>query len=106
MVYFKGGAAWADTKYSASIDLGIEELTGSTSVTKTRVGALFGTGIEYAFLSNWSAKIEYNYIDFGHKNYTFDIGDFVFFDTKINERMHVIKGGLNWRFNSPVMGPY
>jgi outer membrane immunogenic protein len=108
MFYSKGGAAWSDTRYSASINLG--ELTDgeqSVSVKKTRVGALFGTGIEYAFLPNWSAKIEYNYIDFGHKNYVFDIFDgFVSFDTKINERMHVVKGGLNWRFNSPVIGAY
>ena len=107
MVYLKGGAAWADTRYGVSINLdGLTDGEQSISVKKTRVGALFGTGVEYAFLSNWSAKIEYNYIDFGHKNYTFYIADFVFFDTKINERMHVIKGGLNWRFNSPVVGAY
>jgi outer membrane immunogenic protein len=108
MVFFKGGAAWADTRYSASINLG--ELTDgeqSVSVKKTRVGALFGTGLEYAFLPNWSAKVEYNYIDFGHKNYTFDLfeGD-ILIGTKINERMHVVKGGLNWRFNSPVVAAY
>ena len=31
-------------------------------------GALLGAGIEYAFLPNWSAKIEYNYMDFGHSD--------------------------------------
>jgi len=105
MVFFKGGVAWADTKYTASLNIGEFTLgpiqSGSSSVKNTRVGALFGTGIEYAFLSNWSAKIEYNYIDFGHHDYNFSIfeGDVVIGAT-IRERMHVVKGGVNWRFNT------
>jgi len=106
MVYFKGGAAWADTRYSARFALCDLEDSCETSVKKTRVGALFGTGIEYAFLSNWSAKIEYNYIDFGKKDYGFNIDDEVLVGAAIRERMHVVKGGLNWRFNSPVVGAY
>ena len=27
-------------------------------------------GVEYAFLPNWSAKIEYNFIDFGSRSFS------------------------------------
>jgi outer membrane immunogenic protein len=111
MFFFKGGAAWSEAKYTASLNIGDIQFgpiqSGSTSVKNTRVGALFGTGIEYAFFGNWSAKIEYNYIDFGRHNHTFSIfdGD-ILFDTSIHERIHTVKGGLNWRFNSPGLGVY
>lgn len=39
--------------------------TGSFSGSKTYSGWTVGGGLEYAFLNNWSAKVEYLYIDFG-----------------------------------------
>ena len=44
-----------------------ETSTGPTTSGWSHVG----TGLEYAFWGNWSAKIEYNYIDFRHKDYNF-----------------------------------
>src|SRR5262245_6841061 len=111
LFYVKGGVAWAQTTYSASLNLGpIANFT--TSVDDTRVGALFGTGIEYAFTPNWSAKIEYNYIDFGDRDYIFPL---VFgpvtvnAGTTIHERLHTVKAGLNYRFDwgyGPVSARY
>jgi len=99
LFYVKGGVAWAQTTYSANLNLG---LLGAftTSVDDTRVGALFGTGIEYAFLPNWSAKVEYNYIDFGHRDYIFPIaiGIPINVGSNIGEKMHTVKFGLNYRF--------
>ena len=31
---------------------------------------MLGVGVEYAFLGNWSAKLEYNYMDMGSKTVT------------------------------------
>ena len=42
-------------------------LTGT--VSDTRVGGLFGFGAEYAFMPRWTAKMEYNYMDFGKERY-------------------------------------
>ena len=72
MLYVKGGIAWSKVTYSASLSLG-SPFDFTTSVSDTRVGAMFGTGIEYAFLGNWSAKIEYNFIDFRDQDYTFPL---------------------------------
>jgi outer membrane immunogenic protein len=42
-------------------------LNGSTNLSTNRSGAFLGTGIEYAFMPNWTAKVEYDDYDFGTK---------------------------------------
>ncbi len=54
----QAGSAFANDKYE------INSLTASRS-NETRWGWMVGAGIEYSFSDNWSAKIEYNYLDFG-----------------------------------------
>jgi outer membrane immunogenic protein len=93
LFYVKGGVAWAQTTYAASIG------GFTTSVDETRVGALFGTGIEYAFLPGWSAKVEYNYIDFGKDDFNFAVGPGSV-NVAIREKDHLVKAGLNYRFGS------
>ena len=106
LFYVKGGGAWAHDKYDLSLvrivaDGGI----GSSSVSDNRWGWMIGTGIEYAVAPGWSAKVEYNYMDFGTKTYQFNsivtapnlpAGAFEHFD--ITQRIHVIKLGINYRF--------
>src|SRR5262245_18985079 len=105
MIYIKGGVAWADTDYTADI-LGAGVITLNASDTRT--GAMIGAGIEHAFAPNWSAKIEYNYMDFGTENLAFLAticrpGVQCRTDGTINadvtQRMHLVKFGLNYRFN-------
>jgi outer membrane immunogenic protein len=110
LFYVKGGVAWADTDYSATLNIpGVVAVNLSNS--DTRIGALFGTGIEYAFTPNWTAKVEYNYIDFGSDSYNFplNIANIVTvnFGTNINERMHLVKAGLNYKFGGgPLVARY
>jgi outer membrane immunogenic protein len=101
LFYVKGGVAWAQTTYSAALNLGIVGFT--TSVDETRVGALFGTGIEYAFLPGWSAKVEYNYIDYGKDDFNFPVAGATV-NVNIREKDHLVKAGLNYRFGG--LGPY
>jgi outer membrane immunogenic protein len=105
MLYVKGGVAWSKVTYSASLTLG-SPFDFTTSVSDTRFGPMFGAGVEYAFLGNWSAKIEYNFIDFRDQDYTFPLafaaGPFnvnLNFDTTIREKIHLVKAGLNYRFD-------
>ena len=62
----KGGVVFADSEYNRW-----NPVFGSATATDTRTGWLVGVGIEYAFHPNWSAKIEYNYMDFGTQTETF-----------------------------------
>jgi outer membrane immunogenic protein len=99
LVYVKGGVAWADPQYSASLTLG--GLALNTEVQERRTGALFGAGIEQAIANGWSAKVEYNYIDFGTNNLNFPVtvGRLpINVAADVNEKMHTIKFGLNYRF--------
>jgi opacity protein-like surface antigen len=50
---------------------------------------MLGVGTEYALWNNWSAKVEYNMMDFGN--------DSPFADNKF----HVFKAGINYRFGGP-----
>jgi outer membrane immunogenic protein len=62
LLYVKGGGAWMDETQTFT-GLGLSTTGGST----TRSGWLVGAGYEYAFNRNWSAKLEWNYMDFGSK---------------------------------------
>jgi opacity protein-like surface antigen len=55
---------------------------------------MVGTGIEYMFAQNWSAKVEYNFLDLGSKSYV--INDAPAFDIK--SQIHEVKFGVNWHF--------
>jgi outer membrane immunogenic protein len=103
LAYIKGGVAWKDTDYS-SVDSSC--LFGCTTATAsdTRFGWLFGAGAEYAFTPNVTAFIEYNYMDFGTENLTYACSGAC--DPTIladnSNKLHVVKAGLNYRFNWPT----
>ena len=84
LVYGKFGGAWAHGSGSVSVN-GIQVV----SVDQTVSGWVLGVGTEYALRDNWTAKIEYNMMDFG--------SDGPFADNKF----HVFKAGLNYRFGGP-----
>ena len=58
LLYGKGGAAVANDKYELNS-------IAAYRASETRWGWMLGGGVEYSFTDNWSAKIEYNYLDFG-----------------------------------------
>jgi outer membrane immunogenic protein len=65
LVYVKGGASWTSVKYNFT-DGGLLAPGSLTSnATETKVGGLLGFGTEYMFAPHWTAKIEYNYVDYG-----------------------------------------
>lgn len=119
MIYVKGGVAWADTDHNVDF-LGINILSASS----TRTGAMVGAGIEHAFAPNWSAKIEYNYMDFDTDNLGFGIANNCNSDMEVavssrvcgrtvnvdvSQKIHLVKFGLNYRFNwgsAPVAARY
>jgi outer membrane immunogenic protein len=65
-----------------------------------------GTGIEYAFLPNWSAKIEYDFIDFGKDNVNFTLANGGSLGVDSHQFLHAVKFGLNYRFGNLLGGAY
>ena len=60
----------------------------------TRIGWTAGAGVEYAFAPAWSAKLEYNYMDFGNDAVSFAPGTL----TNIDQQIHAVKFGVNYKF--------
>jgi outer membrane immunogenic protein len=106
LVYAKGGAAFVDEDHSIFITgaPGLGAATGSV----TRTGWMVGAGLEWGFTPNWSAKIEYNFMDFGDDTVTFAFAGAPLINLNVDQQVHVVKGGINYRFNwgSPIGGRY
>jgi len=93
MVYAKGGYAYSSN--------GERVTEAGIPVTFTKSGDnsngwTVGTGLEFLIAPNWSAKIEYQYYNFGKTTLlTPEIGKFTTDD-------NTVKLGFNYRFNSPL----
>jgi outer membrane immunogenic protein len=100
LLYAKGGYAFSDNSENLSL-LG-------TSVAFTldsghRDGYTVGAGLEYMFAPSWSAKIEYQYYNFGSSRFVSPtalapLGSFSNDD-------HTVKVGLNYRINVGNLAP-
>jgi len=106
MVFVKGGGAWVHDNYDTSF---FATPFPNIHVEDTRWGWMFGTGVEHAFFGNWSAKVEYDYLDFGTRTTAFPgllalIGANEAVD--IRQRIHLVKFGLNYRFGYASGGAY
>ena len=105
LIYAKGGAAWAGDKYSANVPIFVEHIEAN----ETRPGWTVGGGVEWAFWQNWSAKLEYDYYDFGTRDVTFTGAIFgvpeVVPGINVKQTISTLKVGINYRFG-PVTGAY
>jgi outer membrane immunogenic protein len=117
LIYAKGGWAWEFGQHSLNPTAPFNVMGGNNSLSSItadsssqfRTGWTFGAGVEYAFTQNWSALIEYNYLDFGTKsaNSTHILSQpnnvpasFVIpIQATSTERFNIVKAGLNYRFN-------
>lgn len=95
LAYVKGGAAWGRYKYEDFLGVG-QGLNGGHD--ETRWGWTLGAGVEYAVFQNFSLKFEYNYIDFGNDTMAFSGGAGGNFVQTLDNHLHVLKAGLNFRF--------
>jgi outer membrane immunogenic protein len=108
LVYFKGGAAWVhDTHDLTVFNGGATEAT----VSSNKWGWTAGAGVEYALTRNWSAKLEYDFMDFGTSRFVFDtpiVGNTSIVTADIKQRIQVVKFGWNYKFDwgGPAVANY
>lgn len=97
LFYVKGGGAWAGDKFWDVAD-GVGTIANAS---ETRSGWIVGGGVEYGFAPRWSAKAEYNYLDFGTDRVTLICPGCTagFFNKDITQHIHIVKVGANYRFN-------
>ena len=96
--YVTGGGAYGNVRATATDLLLGTELA---SASKSKLGWTFGAGLEYAFLGNWTAKIEYLYVDLG----SFDAG-VAPFATTVSFKENIVRAGLNYKFAGPIFSRY
>ncbi len=83
MPYLTAGGAYG------KVDLNIPAIPDSAS--SSQFGYALGGGMEYAFLGNWTGKIEYLFVDLGK----FQTPGLV----EASYNQHVIRAGLNYKFS-------
>ena len=99
LFYGKAGGGWV-----GSDDFIVTNLTTGSSITfsnnNSNSGWLVGAGIEWAFLPNWSAKVEYNYLGLEDRTFTVPAGfPFLPGDTFTHNRsIQMVKVGINYLF--------
>jgi opacity protein-like surface antigen len=113
LFYVKGGGAWADDDVRVSCIFGPNNgipnascinqaggLTNGFANSGSRAGWLIGYGTEFDLGHNWSAKAEYDYIDFGSRTSLASDGVTTLRDSgSISE----VKIGVNYRFTPGVV---
>lgn len=106
LFYAKGSAAWARKEISSmTVNPALGNLLlASVSGDVTRFGWTAGAGVEWAFMKNWSAKVEYDYLDFGSENedrnatYFNGATGLAVLTRDVNWHIHEIKFGINYHF--------
>jgi outer membrane immunogenic protein len=117
-VFAKAGIAVAHEDHSLAINQffipavpgGTQSLTASGN--ETRVLPMLGFGAEYALGGNWSIKGEYDYFHSGSRNVRFvgsqtlgAVTTPVATDLQIEQALHVVKLGVNYRFGGIAVDP-
>jgi high affinity Mn2+ porin len=97
--YVTGGFAWGHSHINLNDSAG--NIVSSPGQNQT--GWTAGAGVEFAVSGNWTAKVEYDYIDLVHRMY--DLGDFGLPAVNVDPTIHLVKFGLNYRFGDTPWAP-
>jgi len=100
LLYGKVGGGWVGADDFTATNL----MSGASITVHNNInsGWLVGTGMEWAFAPNWSAKVEYNYLGLDSRTFTFPAGSlFLVGDSFIerNRDIQMVKVGINYLFN-------
>jgi outer membrane immunogenic protein len=95
--YVTAGAAFGNVE-------AVNNNPGFGTASDTRFGWTAGAGLEYAFLGNWTAKVEYLYVDLG----SFDCGTACTLTPPANVdfKTHLFRVGVNYKFGGPVFSRF
>jgi outer membrane immunogenic protein len=94
LLYAKGGYAWRNNPNIAASLGGVP--VGFTTAGGHQNGFTVGAGLEYMFAPNWSAKLEYQYYNFGSTTFTGGTPDII--GARFRDDENTVKAGINYRF--------
>jgi outer membrane immunogenic protein len=93
-VHGRAGYAFSNVMFFATGGLAFGELRGETfglSESHTNAGWTLGVGSEFGFAPNWSAKVEYLYVDLANSNFTVT-------GASNGYRFGLFRAGVNYHF--------
>ena len=106
LLYVTGGLAYAQIKSTAATSFVAMTPGGtftggmSSSVSNDRAGWTAGVGAEWMFAKQWSAKLEYLYMDYGHINDGFTgVGTLAVLGINSHVTDNVLRAGVNLHFH-------
>jgi len=112
LFYGTGGLAFGEIKTSGAMTgftaAGVPILALGSSST-TRAGWTAGVGVEGKITQNWSAKLEYLYMDLGRFNAgTYTLVPLSGISANVSSRFsdHILRAGINYQFGGPVVARY
>lgn len=99
LLYAKAGIAAGEAK-DGMVFVAPGALAAQDAGTKSNllVGWVAGAGIEHYFAPNWSAKVEYNYVDLGSTTETYSVPVNTVFRETISHKLQIVKVGANYKF--------
>ena len=96
MPYMTGGFAWGHPNIALN--------DGSGAIVRHyQFGWTAGLGLEFAVSGNWSARVEYDYVDLGNQLY--DLSGFGLPNTNVDPRINRATIGLNYHFGDVPWKP-
>jgi outer membrane immunogenic protein len=106
LLYATGGLAYGQVDSNST-------LIGSTRAQNYNLGWTVGGGIEGSIGGNWTARLDYLYVDLGTVSGTFGstivaAGGATLLTSNFSSRVtdNIVRVGLNYRFGDPVIAKY
>jgi outer membrane immunogenic protein len=110
LFYGTGGFAWSEGTESRTQVASVTSVPpipapGGTveSVSNTRTGWTAGAGVEWGLTQNWTARVEYLYLDLGSATSVFPLSNR---QETGSLTMNVARFGVNYKFGGPVVAKY
>ncbi|KRR07174.1 hypothetical protein CP49_18910 [Bradyrhizobium valentinum] len=108
LFYATGGLAYGEVRTAETIGAGAFGFSSST----TKAGYTVGAGVEGVIAGNWTAKLEYLYVDLGRVSGSFvttipALGGGVLssnYSSRVTD--NIVRVGLNYKFSGPVVAKY
>ena len=95
--YFTGGGAYGKRQGDRQRLVGV----AAASMSSNQLGWTVGGGVEYAFMGNWTAKLEYLYVDLG--SFDADVAPAV---NNVSFKENIVRAGLNYKFSGPIFSRF
>jgi high affinity Mn2+ porin len=107
LVYVTGGVAAGGARGPATLLLNFggpgNPFTAPDSQS-SRMKYILGAGAEYALAGNWSARLEYFFLNQSLNTHIFDNGNSFQYASRTRNENHILRFGLNYRFGENSFG--